>query len=350
MSRAMRDKTFEVVIRVLVADDTRLHTQLLADALRRDGEFEVISSDSQELVARADLHNIDVLLLSSDLNDQPAGGFEVLRTVHASHPNLRPVMLLDSSKSESILEAFRAGARGVLSRQDSIETLSKCIRKVHQGQIWANSEQMGLVVEALATSRTPGAVNTQGIEQLSKREMEVVSSVAEGMTNREIAKRLGLSEHTVKNYLFRVYDKLGVSSRVELLFMTLNRATSPEPSANPVTKNGIDRDLQGASILAGYQRAAEQGVPAAQLELARYYWTRRSDAKDLIQAYKWYLIASHQITRTSKSVGKALTMEQLLQAEQMAAEWLKKTNRLSPTSIRETDDRPANAVLRAASE
>jgi two-component system, NarL family, nitrate/nitrite response regulator NarL len=346
----MHVKTIEAAIRVLVADDTQLHTHLLADALRRNGEFEVISSDSQELAARTDLHNIDVLLLSSDLNDQAAGGFEVLRSVHASHPGVRAVMLLDSSKSDLILEAFRAGARGVLSKQDSIEILSKCLRKVYQGQIWANSEQMGLVVAALASSRNPGTINAQGIEQLSKREMEVVSSVAEGLTNREVAKRLGLSEHTVKNYLFRVYDKLGVSSRVELLFMTINRTASPESPAKSPTKNSIDQDLQSASILAGYQRAAEQGVPAAQLELARYYWTRRTDSKDLIQAYKWYLIASHQISRTSKNVGKALTMEQLLQAEQLAAEWLKKTTRIAPTSIRDTDDRPVTTALRAASE
>jgi two-component system nitrate/nitrite response regulator NarL len=349
MSRTVRNKTVEAVIRVLVADDTRLHTQLLADALRRDDALEVISSDSQELVERADIQNIDVLLLSSELNE-PGGGFEALRQIHASHPNVRAVMLLDSSKPESILQAFRAGARGVLSRQDSIETLSKCVRKVHQGQIWANSQQMGLVVEALATSRNPGPINSQSIEQLSKREMEVVSCVAQGLTNREIAKSLGLSEHTVKNYLFRVYDKLGVSSRVELLFMTLSRTSPPESTGNSFRQNGIDQDLQSASILVGYQRAAEQGVPVAQLELARYYWTRRTDAKDLIQAYKWYLIASHQISRTSKSVGKALTMEQLLQAEQLAAEWLKKTNRLSPVSVRDTDERTNNAVLRAASE
>ena len=349
MSRTLRNKNVEVVIRVLVADDTRLHTQLLADALRRDGALEVISSDSQELTTRPDLHSIDVLLLSSELNE-PAGGFEVLRQIHASHPDVRAVMLLDSSKPDSILEAFRAGARGVLSRQDSIETLSKCVRKVHQGQIWANSEQMGLVVEALAASPNPGPVNAQSIEQLSKREMEVVSCVAQGLTNREIAKSLGLSEHTVKNYLFRVYDKLGVSSRVELLFMTLSRTSAPESPGSSFRQTGIDQDLQSASILVGYQRAAEQGVPVAQLELARYYWTRRSDSKDLIQAYKWYLIASHQISRTSRSVGKALTMEQLLQAEQMAAEWLKKTNRLSPASVRDADDRTTNAVLRAASE
>jgi DNA-binding NarL/FixJ family response regulator len=346
----MRDKISELAIRVLVADDTRLHTQLLADALRRDGELEVTGSDSRELITRANLHNIDVLLLSFDLNEQPAGGLEVLREVRASHPGVRAVMLLDSSKSELILEAFRAGARGVLSRQDPIETLSKCIRRVHQGQIWANSQQMGLVVEALASSYNPSAVNAQGIDQLSKREMEVVSSVAQGLTNREIAERLSLSQHTIKNYLFRLYDKLGVSSRVELLFMTLSRTSPSEPAGSSPGKNGADQDTQSASIFAGYQRAAEQGVPAAQLELARYYWARKSDSKDLIQAYKWYLIAGHQISRTSKSVGKALTPEQLLQAEQLAAEWLKKTHRPSRAPVKGGNNHATKVVQRTASE
>lgn len=348
MGRTMRDKPAEVVVRVLVADDTRLHTQLLADALRRDGALEVISSDLQEITARTDLQSIDVLLLSSELNG-PSSGFAVLRELHASHPHARAIVLLDSSKPELILEAFRAGARGVLSRQDSLETLSKCVRKVHQGQVWANSQQMELVVEALASSHSPSAVNAQGIEQLSRREMEVVTSVAQGLTNREIAKQLKLSEHTVKNYLFRIYDKLGVSSRIELLFLTLSRSAPTEPSGNTFSRNGIDQDLQSASILAGYQRAAEQGMATAQLELARYYWTRKSDPKDLVQAYKWYLIAGDQILRTSKTVGKALTMEQILQAEQMAAEWLKKTQKPSPAPIRETGSRTSGATLRAVS-
>lgn len=349
MGKTTRNKIAEAAVRVLVADDTRLHTQLLADALKRDGALEVISADSQEIAGRTDLTSIDVLLLSSELNS-PSGGFVVLRELHASHPQIRAVMLVDSSKPESIIDAFRAGARGVLSRQDSLETLSKCVRKVHQGQVWANSQQMGLVVEALASSHGPSAFNAQGVEQLSRREMEVVTSVAQGLTNREIAKHLGLSEHTVKNYLFRIYDKVGVSSRVELLFLTLSRTVPAETARNSFSPNSIDQDLQGASILAGYQRAAEQGVAVAQIELARYYWTRRSDPKDLVQAYKWYLIAGQQISRASKSVGKALTMEQLLQAEHLAAEWLKKTQKPSLAPARETSSRSSVAMLRAASE
>jgi DNA-binding NarL/FixJ family response regulator len=346
----MSDETFQVVIRVLVADDTRIHTQLLADALRRDGALEVISSDSdsQGLIARVDLHNIDVLLLGSNLDEQPARGFAVLREVHALHPNVRAVMLLDSSKPESILEAFRAGARGVFSRRESVETLRKCVRGVHQGQIWADNQQMGLVVQALASSRNVRAIDAQGVNLLSKREMEVVRSVAQGLTNREIAECLGLSQHTVKNYLFRIFEKLGVSSRVELLFMTLSRDSQSQSVFSCFSKNSTD--VQNDSIFVECQRAAEQGVPIAPLALAHLYWTRRANSKDVIQAYKWYLIASEQISRTSKSVGKTMTMEQLLQAEQAAAEWLKKTQKLPPSSIRDVSDRPLAMGQGAASD
>ena len=100
---------------------------------------------------------------------------------------------------------------------------SKCLRRVHEGQIWANSEQMGLLAQAFASSDTVHAVDARGMNLLSKRETEIVRSVAEGLTNREIAERLGLSPHTIKNSLFRISDKLGVSNRVELLFMTISQ-------------------------------------------------------------------------------------------------------------------------------
>ena len=217
------------MIRVLVADDTRIHTQLLADALRRDRQLDVISTParSRDFVETVKLHKVDVVVLSSNLDEEPLRGFEVLRQLRASNPDILAIMLLDSSKREMVLQAFRAGARGIFSRHDSLEILSKSIRSVRAGQIWANSEQMTFAVEALATSPMVRVVDANGLSLLSKREMDVVRSLAEGLTNREIAERLGLSQHTIKNYLFRVYDKLGVSSRLELLFMTLTQAGAP---------------------------------------------------------------------------------------------------------------------------
>jgi two-component system nitrate/nitrite response regulator NarL len=221
-------------IRVLVADDTRIHTQLLADALRRDLQLEVISppAQSRDLVAAVKLHRVHVVVLSSNLDEEPLRGFELLRELRTSNPDIFAIMLLDSSKKESVLQAFRAGARGIFSRHDSVETLSKCIRSVYEGQIWANSQQLSFAVEALATSPMVRAVDANGLSLLSKREMDVVRSLAEGLTNREIAERLGLSQHTIKNYLFRVYDKLGVSSRLELLFMTLTQAGAKPSGAS----------------------------------------------------------------------------------------------------------------------
>jgi len=322
-------------IRVLVADNTRIHTQLLTDVLKRDHGLDVIGadSDSHGLIATAVAHKADVLVISSNLDEESHRAFEVLRQLRASHPQIRAVMLLDSSKREFILQAFRAGARGIFSRHESVESLSKCVRSVHEGQIWASSLQMSFAVEALAASPTVRAVDANGLDLLSKREMEVVRSLAEGLTNRQIAERLGLSQHTIKNYLFRVFDKLGVSSRVELLFMTLSQ-TSPAQSLLPsLLASPTDGGRHDEATLAICQKAAEQGLPTAQLALAQLYSARRTGPKDLVSAYMWFLIAHEQIARAKNHVNKSMTMEQLLEAEQRAAEWTRKTRKIPPSSI-----------------
>src|SRR5713226_4403184 len=152
-------------IRVLVVDDTRIHTQLLADALRRDRQLEVVSppTRTRDLVETVRAHKVSVVVLSSNLDDEPLRGFELLRQLRASDPGILAVILLDSSKREAVLQAFRAGAKGIFNRDDSMETLSKCIRSVHQGQIWANSQQVAFAVEALASSPVVRAVDSNGL-------------------------------------------------------------------------------------------------------------------------------------------------------------------------------------------
>ena len=338
-------------VRVFVADDTRIHTQLLADALRRDGELQVVSSDSgfQGLTARGSLHDIDVLVISSSLDEEPGRGFEALRTVRVSHPHLRSVVLLDSSKREVILEAFRAGARGIFSRHESVETLAKCVHTVHGGQIWANSQQMTCAVEALAAAHSVRAVDAHGLNLLSKRELEVVRCLAEGLSNREIAEHLGLSQHTIKNYLFRVFDKLGVSSRVELLFMTLSQTNQSRSLFHHFLSSLTGPKFQDEATFSECQKAAEQGAPIAQVALAQMHGTRRGNSRDLMQAYMWYLIASEKISQAGKTVSESLNAEELLQAELMAADRLGKSNEVMPPRMKSATSRPPRANSSASS-
>jgi DNA-binding NarL/FixJ family response regulator len=170
-------------------------------------------------------------VISANLDEQPARGLEVLRELRAAGRTIRAVVLMDSLKDEIVLNAFRAGARGIFSKSQPVELLCKCIQCVHEGQVWASSREMIVALDALASAPTVRAVNAHGLSLLSKRELQVVRCLAEGLSNREIAQRLELSQHTVKNHLFRVFDKLGVSSRIELLFMTLNQSAPGQSAA-----------------------------------------------------------------------------------------------------------------------
>jgi two-component system nitrate/nitrite response regulator NarL len=324
---------------------------LLADALKRDRHLEVINSPSHshDLIAAANLHKIDVAVISSNLDEEPLRGFDVLRELRASRPELRAIMLLDSSKRETILQAFRAGARGVFSRHESVETLSKCVRSVHHGQIWADSQQMSVAVEALASCPTVRAVDANGLNLLSKRELDVVRSLAEGLTNREIAERLGLSQHTIKNYLFRVFDKLGVSNRLELLFMTLTQASTPQLLPQTSSENSTNGEHGNGSGLDSYRKGAEEGLPSAQIALAQMYCDGNGVAVDMVAAYMWYLIANEQLLRTRKSIAKTMTAEQLLEAEQRAADWLKKVKRNPMPDIEDSTAHRPTIVARVSS-
>jgi two-component system, NarL family, nitrate/nitrite response regulator NarL len=150
------------------------------------------------------------------------------------------VVSLSSPKRDLVLDAFRAGARGIYSRHESLDALCKCVHVVFEGQVWATSREIRIALDALSSAPTVRALNAGGLSLLSKRELQVVHHLAEGLTNREIGARMGLSRHTIKNYLLKIFDRLGVSNRVELLFLTLSqphKATQPpQPSTDDVKK------------------------------------------------------------------------------------------------------------------
>lgn len=212
-------------ITVVVADADVMACRLLAGGLRRYRQLRVLEC---HLPAAGILKQVsevrpDILLVATSLADGPLSGLAVARELHRSEPEIRVVVLLDSSQRDLVVEAFRSGAKGVFCRSDfEIKALWKCVASVNSGQIWANSQQLQFVMETFCEAAPLHLVNSEGIGLLTKREEDVVRQVAEGLSNREIAEQLKLSEHTVKNYLFRIFEKLGISSRVELVMYAVS--------------------------------------------------------------------------------------------------------------------------------
>ena len=216
-------------VRVLVADSTRMQSQLLCGALRRRPEFTVtcVLLETEAVLEALESRGIDVILFCADRESDLAPALAIVRRVHLSHPAIPCIVLVESYDRQLVLDIFRSGARGLFcSGETPFRLLCKCIHAVHAGQIWANSKQMRYLLEVLVHVPSLRVVNSVGTDLLTTREEQVVALVADGLSNREIAVELGLSEHTIKKYLFRVFDKLGISSRVELVLYAVSHGDS----------------------------------------------------------------------------------------------------------------------------
>lgn len=218
-------------IDLLIAADSAMDCQLLKNALGHSRTpFRVVACaiSQAEIISSLRSYSPSVALINETLQDGPLSGFGTLSEIRHSFPNTKVVLLVKAAFPEVVVDAFRAGAKGVFCRAEPVQTLCRCISAVHQGQIWANSSQLRSVLDAFVDAAPLQIVSSKGKVLLTKREEEVVKFVVEGYTNREVAHKLHLTEHTVSNYLFRIYEKLGLSSRVELVLYSLKRAHSSE--------------------------------------------------------------------------------------------------------------------------
>jgi two-component system nitrate/nitrite response regulator NarL len=223
--------------RILVADAVAMSCQLLVDALLRSKRFDAVAATTpEEVVLALDRDRFDVVLISTSFSPEPLDGLRFVSEIRDLYRDVSIVVLLDTVERNLVVEAFRCGAHGVFSRSDSFQSLCKCILCVQEGQVWASSAELQFVLEALIN---PIPIETRALPNsrpLSKREDEIAHMVAEGFSNREISERLELSEHTIKNYLFRVFEKLGVSTRVELTLYALKRGKVPRTRPQSATK------------------------------------------------------------------------------------------------------------------
>jgi len=229
---------------VLVADSNQTQSQLLCGALRRQGTFKVAvcRSELSDCLASLQADPADVLLVADGIADDRERLYELLRGVRSAHPNIATVLLLDNYDRELVVNSLRSGARGLFCLASMpFKSLCRCITSVHQGQYWTNTEQMRYVVDALSAGPSVRLINSRGQVVLTPREEQTVNLVTEGLNNREIARELNLKENTVKKSLLRIYDKLGVSNRVELVLYALShwqqRPSEPEHQEQSVGQN-----------------------------------------------------------------------------------------------------------------
>jgi two-component system, NarL family, nitrate/nitrite response regulator NarL len=222
---------------IFIADSSHMGCQLMAAGLRRSRNRLVVagSSTTSEGVRAAYLSpvcEIDAIVIACDLKEGPMSGLKVASEVRMSHPETRIIALLDSCEREMVVEAFRSGATGILSREQPFDILCKCIIGVCQGEVWASSKELKYALDALVDAKEVAKRIKQDKSYkertLTSREESIVQLIAEGLTNRDISAQLKLSENTVRNYLFRIFNKLGTSNRLELALFALKRKRTDE--------------------------------------------------------------------------------------------------------------------------
>jgi DNA-binding NarL/FixJ family response regulator len=220
-------------IAVLLVHERTMVSELYAEAFDRRPGFHVVAQVRKISDAVRVVHEsaVDVALISSTLMDGAENGLDALPQIRAACPSVKLIVLLEESDSRFALVAFRGGADGVISPAvDGFSCLCRCVEQVHAGQVWANSAQLHQVLVEFSRRASVQVVSNTGAALLTRREEEIVHLVEDGLTNRQIAVKLGLSEHTVRNNLFRIFDKLGVSTRVELALYTVRHSIlAPAP-------------------------------------------------------------------------------------------------------------------------
>jgi DNA-binding NarL/FixJ family response regulator len=228
---ALAPATYSPAISVLLADSKQMEKQLLADSLRHFG-FQVSSCAGEiaPILEFLEREHVDVAVISCGTLSAVAPGLAMLRTVHLMHPQTPKVCLMDVESRGLAIQAFRSGARGLFCLADSsFQLLCECILRVHRGEIVATHQQLSYLLDSVCQLPSMRVVGATGEVLLTSREGQVVALVSDGLSNRDVANELGLSEHTVKKYLFRIFEKLGISSRVELVLYALHHG-SPQLS------------------------------------------------------------------------------------------------------------------------
>ena len=217
-------------MRILIADDHPIFRDGLKRLLESEGEFKVIGEacDGVEAVAMARQLIPEIMLL--DLAMPRRQGLETLRELASDPRSVRVILLTAAAEKEQIVEALQLGARGVVLKDSATQILLKSIRAVMNGEYWVGRESVSNLVQYLRTLVTPPSAFPQRNKyRLTPRELEIIAAVVAGFANKEIAQYFKISEDTVKHHLSNIFDKVGVSSRLEMALFAVNQSLPFKP-------------------------------------------------------------------------------------------------------------------------
>src|ERR1035438_9750833 len=217
-------------IRIVVADDHPIFRDGLCKLLGLEEDFEVVAQaqDGRQVLDVLQQYSPDILLL--DLKMPGLDGLATLQRLQAVKNKTRVIVLTASDDKNEFVQAMKLGTSGIVLKQTATEMLIKSIRKVHAGEIWLDSHTTQAVIRQFVANEEPqpqapaptAPMRDRERSPLSQREREIVSLVAKGFKNKEMAEKMFISEQTVKNHLHNIFDKLGVSDRLELALYAIH--------------------------------------------------------------------------------------------------------------------------------
>jgi DNA-binding NarL/FixJ family response regulator len=211
-----------VPVRIIIADSEAIFRVGMGKifALEKDLEVVAQTDNLQQTLTAISSTPADVILFEAGLSSNP--GESVSEVIRRAQPDTRVIVVAHHTGEEETVEYLRRGVRGILTRSVSPDLLVRCVRKVAAGETWLDNQGVNWVIEAYRSQAEMGTTPKQQL-RLSEKEMLIIGGVTQGLKNKDIALEVGTTEQVVKNYLRKIYDKLGVSDRLELALYSMHR-------------------------------------------------------------------------------------------------------------------------------
>ena len=243
-----------IPVRIIVADSEAIFRVGMGKIFAVERDLEVVAQTEtlQQTMGAVTDTPADVVLFEAGLAPNPPDA--VSEVIRRAQPETKVIIVAHHTGEEETVEYLRRGVRGILTRSVSPDLLVRCVRKVAAGETWLDNQGVNWVIEAYRTQSEQGITPKQQL-RLSEKEMLIIGGVTQGLKNKDIATEVGTTEQVVKNYLRKIYDKLGVSDRLELALYSMHRRLldgyvppAGRESLSPPLPNGAVPDEQAGAV------------------------------------------------------------------------------------------------------